>query len=143
MNVLCCVPFHPLCRLTKYTVVGTALDPAVTVGMPTIGPGNSQALFSPGHWCRSTEVRSQNCISHAPGPVVGAMESAQTVACPHPHVYVPTEPTAPKARPIPVTRPLVVLSDVLQGLNLGSHQQRCNSAVHAAARRDFSSSLVT
>lgn len=38
MNVLCCVPFHPLCGLTKYTLVGTSLGPAVTVDMLGIGP---------------------------------------------------------------------------------------------------------
>ena len=79
MNVLCCVPFHLLCVLTKYTIVGTALSPALTVGMLAIGPGDSQALFSPGHWNRSTEVRSQDCSSCAPGPTVGSMEAAQTL----------------------------------------------------------------
>ena len=47
MNVLCCVPFRPLCRLTKYTVVGTALGPTLTVGMLAVGPGNSQVFFFP------------------------------------------------------------------------------------------------
>ena len=29
VNVLSCVPFHPLCRLTKYTVVCTPLSPTI------------------------------------------------------------------------------------------------------------------
>ena len=53
MNVFCCVHFCPLCGLTKYTVVGTALSIALAVGKFAIGPGDSQALFSPGHWHRS------------------------------------------------------------------------------------------
>ena len=108
-----------LCRLTKYTVADTALGPILTVDMPTIGPGDSQALFSAGHQCRSTEVRSQDCSSCAPGPAVGTMEAAQTLAWPNSHVYMPTKPIAAKARPIPDAGALV-LWDVLQVLNLGS-----------------------
>ena len=108
--------------------------------MLTVGPGDSQALFSPGHWHRSTEDSS----SRAPGPALGAMEAAQTLAWPSPHIYVPTKPTAAKARPVPAAGTLVVLSDILQALNLGSCQWRCNSAVCTAVKRDFSSSsLVT
>ena len=134
MNVLCCATYHPLHGLTKYTVVGTALSLTLTVGMLAIGPGDSQALFSPGHQHRSTEVRSQDCSSHAPGHTVGGTEAAQTLAWPNPRVYMPT---AAKARPIPVAGALVLL-DVSQVLNLGSHQRRSNSVVHAATRRDFS-----
>ena len=126
MNVLCCVPFQPFCGLTKYTVVGSALGPTLTVGMLAIGAGDSQVLFSPGHQCRSTEVTSQDCSSHARGPTVGAVEAAQTLAWPHPHAYMPTKPTAAKARPVPAKGALV-LSDVLQVLNLGRFQRRCNS----------------
>ena len=46
MGVLCCVTFHPLCELSDYTVVGTALSRTLTVGMPATGPGVSQVLFS-------------------------------------------------------------------------------------------------
>lgn len=42
MNVLCFVPFRPLCGLTKHT----ALGPTLTVGMLATGPGDSQALSS-------------------------------------------------------------------------------------------------
>ena len=80
MNVLYYFSFCPLCGLTKYTVVGTALSPALTVGMPAIGLGDSHVLFSPGHQCRSTEVRFQDCSSHSPRPAVGTMEAAQTLA---------------------------------------------------------------
>ena len=143
MNALCCAPFCPLCGLTKYTVVGTALSLPLTVGMLATGPGDSQ-VFSPGHCHRYTEVRSQDCSSHAPGPAVGGIEAAQILAWTNPHMYVPTKPTATEARPIPAAGALVVLSNVSQALNLGSCQQRCNSVVHAALKRDFSSSsLVT
>ena len=142
VNVLCSVPFRPLCGLTKYTVVGTALGPTLTMGMPAVGSGDSQALFSPGHWHSSTEVRSQDYSSRAPGPAVELWKQLR-LAWPNLCMYVPTKPTAAKARLVPPAGALV-LSDVLQALNLGSHQRRCNSAVHAAVRRDFSSSsLVT
>ena len=65
VNVLCYVPFHPLCGLTKYTVVGTALGPALSVGMQAIGLVDSPALFSPSHCCRCTELMSQDCSSCA------------------------------------------------------------------------------
>ena len=106
--------------------------------MRAVGPGDSQALFSPGHWCRSAEVRSQDCSDRVPEPAVGAMAAAQTLAWPNPHVYIPTKPTAAKARPIPSIEALVRL-DVLQVLNLRSCQQGYNSVVGAAMRRDFSS----
>ena len=51
-------PLLPVNELTKYNVVGGVLGPTLTVGMPAIGLGDSQALFSSGHWLRSTEVRS-------------------------------------------------------------------------------------
>ena len=54
LGVLCCVTFHPLCELSDYTVVGTALGHTLTVGMPAVGPAVSQLLFSPGHQHRST-----------------------------------------------------------------------------------------
>lgn len=79
MNVVGFVPFCPLCGLTNYTVAGTALSPTLTVDMPAIGLDDSQALFSPGHQCRSTKVRSQGCSIHAPGPSVGAIEAACTL----------------------------------------------------------------
>ncbi|KAJ8781378.1 hypothetical protein J1605_007818 [Eschrichtius robustus] len=109
------------------------------MSMPAIGPGDSQA-FSLGYQCRSTEVISQDCSRRAPGPAVGAMEEAQSLVWPNPHVYVPTKPIAAKARPVT----LVVYLDVSQVLNLRSRQRRCKSMVHTAVRRHFSSSsLVT
>ena len=68
MCMLCCVIFHLLCGFTMCTIVGTSLL--------TVGPGVSQALFSPAHQHRFDEVRSENCGSHGPGPTVGAMETA-------------------------------------------------------------------
>ena len=77
VSVLCCVTFHLLCGLTKYTIVGTALDPTSTVRMSAIGPSVPQALFSQGHQCRSTEDRSQDLSSRLPGPSVGVLEASQ------------------------------------------------------------------
>lgn len=48
VNVLCCIPFHPLCGLTKSTVVGTGLDATLAWSMLETGPAASQVLFSPG-----------------------------------------------------------------------------------------------
>ena len=141
MNVLCFVCFRPLCWLTKYTVVGTALSPTLIVCMMAVGPGDPQALFSPSHQCRSTEVRSRDCSSHSLGPTVGAMEAAQILAQPSSCVYMPTKPTAAKVRPVLAGGALVLL-DVLQVLNLGSCQWGCDSTVHATVRRDFSSSFL-
>ena len=124
-----------------YTVVNTVLGPILTEGMLAIGLGDYQALFSPGHQCRSSEVRSQDCSSRAPGPTVGAMEAAQILALPSPCMYVPTKLTAAKARPVPAVGTLVLL-DVLQLLNLRSCQGRCNSVVRTVERRDFSSSSL-
>lgn len=45
MHVPCCVPFHPLCELTEYPVVGTALGPTLTVGMLTVGPVTLRSCF--------------------------------------------------------------------------------------------------
>ena len=141
VSVLCCVPFLSLCGLTKYTVAGTAFGPTLTVCMLAIDPVDSQVLFAPGHQCRYTEVRSQDCSRHAPGHSVGTVEAVQTLAWPNHHVYVPTKPTAAKASPVPVAGVLVLLGDS-QVLNLGSRQQRCNSTSHTAARRYFSSSSL-
>lgn len=80
MCVFCWVTFHSFCGLTKYTAVGTALDPTLTIYVLVIGPGVSQALFSPGHQCRSIEVRTQGCSICAPGPTVGTMEASETLA---------------------------------------------------------------
>ena len=75
MIVFCCVTFHLLGELRSYSVFGTDLSPSLTVGMLAIRPGVSQALFSPGHQSRSTDVRSQDC-------------SIMDLAWPIPHVYV-------------------------------------------------------
>ena len=113
VNVLYCISFCLLCRLTKYTIVGTALGPTLTVGMLAIGSGgDSQTLFSPGHQCRSTEVRSRDCSDHVPEPTVGTMEAVHTLALPNPLVNVPTNPTAAKARPATAAGALFLL-DVL------------------------------
>ena len=125
--------FHSLCKFTTYTVVDTGLGPTLIVGMMAIGPGDSEALFSPGHWHRCSEVSSKACDSHEPAPAVEAMVAAETLAWPKPWVYIPPKSTATKARPIPATDALV-LSDVLQALNLRSCQRKCNLVVCTATR---------
>lgn len=74
--------------------------------------------------------------------MVGAIEAVQTLFWSNPCAYMPTKIMITKARPRSAARTLVLL-DVSQVLNLGSHQWRCNFTVHAPMRRDFcSSSLV-
>ena len=80
VSVLCCVTFHLLCGLTKYAIVGIALDPTSVVRMLTIGPSVPQALFSQGHQCRSTEDKPQDLSSRSPGPSVGVLGASQTLA---------------------------------------------------------------
>lgn len=118
MCVFCWVTFHSFCGLTKYTAVGTALDPTLTIYVLVIGPGVSQALFSPGHQCRSTEVRTQGCSIHAPGPAMGAVESVQTLAWSKPCVCTHTKATTAKASLLSAVGTLVICSDVPPALNL-------------------------
>ena len=87
---------------------------------------------------RSTEVRSRDRSSRASGPTLGAMEAAQNLAWPSPHVHMPTKPTAAKARPFPAAAAPVVCLDVPHVLNLQSWLRRCKSVAHTAAGRDFS-----
>lgn len=79
-------------------------QPCRNLGRPVVGPGVSQALFSPGHQHRFTEGGSQHCSSHAPGPAVVAMEAAQPPARPSPH-----KAHSSKAGPISALRALIVL----------------------------------
>lgn len=118
MCVFCWVTFHSFCGLTKYTAVGTALDPTLTIYVLVIGPGVSQALFSLVHQCKSTEVRTQDCNIHAPGPTTGFMEAVQTLAWSNFCVYLPRKPTASQARPVLGAGALVVPSDDPPVLNL-------------------------
>ena len=118
-----------LCGLTKSTAVGTVLDVTLTWSMLETGPAASQVLFSPGHWRRVAGVRSQDCSNCVLEPTVGAMGAPQTLAWPTSHVYMPTKPTAAKARPFSPAGALFALWNILQVLNLGSQQQRCNSSL--------------
>ena len=86
--VLCCVTFHLLCGLTKYTVIGTTLCPTSTMDILAVGPGASQALFSQSHQCRSTEVRSQDLSRWAWGPTV--VDTEATLALTQPRPMMPT-----------------------------------------------------
>ena len=67
------------------------------------------------------------------------METAQIRTCSSPLVYVPTKPTAAKARPISDAGALI-RSDILQVLGFQSQQQWCESMVLAAMTRESSSS---
>ena len=116
MNVLCRVTFSPLCGLTKYTVVGVALNPTLTLHMLVSGPGVSQVI-SLGHQCRCTELRTQDNSIRVPGHAVEDMEAAQTLSWSKPHMYVPTKPTAAKARPISALAALIHV-DIPPALNL-------------------------
>ena len=78
-EVLCGVTCHLMCRLTKYSVVGTDLSPTSTMGTQAIGPDVPQALYSQ---TTSTNLPVQIWGTQALGPSVGAMESAQTPAPP-------------------------------------------------------------
>ena len=81
--LLCHLP--PTVRAHRVHCCWPCSRPLLTVGMLAVGPGVSKALFSPGHQCRSTEVRCQDCNSHAHGVAVGPMEAAQTLAWFNPH----------------------------------------------------------
>lgn len=74
----------PIVELTKYIVVGIALDPILTIGMPAISHGVPQALFLQSQQNRSTKIRSQDCCGHAPEPAVGDLGAAQTLDWPSP-----------------------------------------------------------
>ena len=69
MNILCCFTFYPLCELTKFTFIGTA--------MLGTAPSVSQALF---HQATSAMVvRTQDCSIYAPETAVGFMVTVQTL----------------------------------------------------------------
>ena len=112
MGLLCCVTFHPLYTVSDYTVV-IALSLTLIVGMPQIDPGVSQTLFSAGYQHRSTDARSQDYSNRGSGSAVGVMGTAQTLAWPNPHMYVPTKFTAANARSILAVGAVVVHSDAL------------------------------
>lgn len=73
------------------------------------------------------------------GPTVGARELAPVLTRLSPEVYVPTKPTATKARPAPATGPSTVLSDTSQTLNLQNWWLSCKFLVQATMKRGFSS----
>lgn len=142
MSVLCYVTFHPLCWLTNYAVVGTALSPTLTMGMLATCLGISQVPFSLGYQHRSIEVRFQDCYNCVTGPTVGAMERAPIMIWSNPCMCLPTKYTAAKARLISAVGALIH-SDVLPVLSLQSQEQECESMASAGTRRDFkTSSLV-
>ena len=85
-----------------------------------VSPGVPQGLFSQGHQHRATDVRSQDHSPRTPGPALGAVEAAQILAWPSPHMHVPIKPTVAKARPVPAAGAPIVHSDVWQVLSLQS-----------------------
>lgn len=84
--------------------------------------------------CRSTAVRFQDFGGHTPRPSLGVVGAVQALAWPKSCLYVTIKPTETRTRSIPVAGTLTALLDVLQTLDLGSHQWRCNSLVCAVAR---------
>ena len=105
-------------------------------------PRDSEVLFSPGHWCTSTEVRSQDCSDCVPEPAVGAVEAAHTLAWPNPCSICPQSLQQLKP-PHPSCRSTCCPFRCLQVLNLGSCQWGCNPEVHTEARRFQLYFLVT
>ena len=109
VSVLCCVTWHLLCHLTKYTVASTALGPISTLGMPATGPGVPQALFPQEHQCRSTRVRSWDHIRHSSGPGGSYKGSADPGPAQSPG-HMPTKPLTAEATPFqPWTHPVSTL----------------------------------
>ena len=104
-NTLCAVTCHPVCRIAKCSVVGSALGPASAMGMSAVSPGVPQALLSQNHQCRSTEFGSQVHSCCAPGPAMGTMEAAQPCL----HVHVPKSPRMPRLDPFQSQQHLCLL----------------------------------
>ena len=129
MSVLCCLTFHPLCKLSGYTDSQTALGLTLIMDIPVIGPGVSQTLLLPGHKNRSIEVRSQDCSNHRSGLTMGAKGAAQTLAWSNIRVYVLVKSTAAKARPVSAAGAFIVHSDILQVLSVQSQLLGCKSIV--------------
>ena len=104
--------------------------------MLSICTGASQVVFSLGHQHRSTDVTSLYCSNHGPVHAVGTVGTAQTGLF-HPYMYVPTKPTAVKARPVSDAEALMVCSDVPQTLIFQSQEQVCMSVFFMGVGRDF------
>ena len=132
--MLCCVTFQPLCVLTSYSFFDTALVSTLTMGVLAIGPGVSQALFSPGHQHRSMEVRSQNCSNWALYQLwvlLGLLSilTGPTLTCKctqSPHLLI---------RHISAVGALVVGLDVLQALSIFSQFQGFNPHLYRYKER--------
>ena len=125
-TALCGVACHPLCWLTKYTVVGTALGPPSTIGMPAISPCVPQALCSESHQHMSTEVRPWDLlqlheVTYGPWPQQELWY--QPRHRPHLSVPAPANPAAANARSAPATETTVMDLDVPQVQGLHSHRQ--------------------
>lgn len=96
-------------------------------------------LFSSGHQCWSTKVRTQGRSTYALEPMVGVVASAQTLAWSKPDVNPPTKPIVINARPLFTCRN-TCHSDVTPVLTLRGQQWRCKSGInHISGRRGFSS----
>lgn len=137
--MLCVATCHLLCGLTKYTVIDTALNPALTMGMPAISPGIPQVLFSQSHQHRS--VGTNPLKSGTSTTVVMKLDPSwelkkQPRLWPGPvSTCTHSKPTAGKARPVPAVKVPVVHSDVLQVLSLQSRRWWHRSADHTAIER--------
>lgn len=132
VNMLCSVPFT-CCVGLQSIISGTNLSPTLIMGMLSVDLGDSQALFTSGHQHKSTEVRSHTALVIHVNPLgkYGGRLDYSLVQLPY---YMPTKPTAAKARAVSTAGALVCLA-VSKLLNSGSCQWKCNSEVHAVARR--------
>ena len=133
VNVLCCVHFT-CCVGLQSIVSDTALSPALIMGMLTVDLGDSQALFTPGHQHKSTEVRSHTALVIHLDPL-GKYGGRLDYGLAQLPCYMPTKPTAAKARAVSTAGALAVCLAVSKLLNSGSCQWKCNFEVRAVARR--------
>lgn len=141
MRVLCWVTFHPFCKPPRDIFVGTALSTISIMGMLAVGPAASQGLFSQGYQCKSTEIRFQGCSIYEPGPTLGAMRAAQTLAWASPHGHAPTKPIVAKIRRIQAAR-RSILCPFGCPIKYRIYKARCRGVnkpmAHVATLRDFS-----
>lgn len=125
VSALCCVTFHPSCGFTKCTAVVAALSPTSAKGMPAIAlvPLRLCAHKARGAWGSGYRA----AVVAYPGPTVGVMETAQTLARPSSCARALTRPAAAKVRPLLASGVPAVSLDVLHVLNSQSWWRRCNS----------------
>ena len=83
MCVLCCVTFHLLCGLTNtLSLARPSAPPQLWVSWQSALVPLRLCFYKATNAGRSTEVRSLDCSICTSGPSAGAVEAAQTLACP-------------------------------------------------------------